>query len=245
LVLKKFTLFFILGFSALSLKAQDSYNFTHYGIGFYGSVNYPYADLKAANNGKTYAVAGYYNLTPYIPLGLEVQFGGLSGGSIITDPNKKQYDNKYKAIIAHGDLGFGEIIDYDGSFFKKLFKDIYVGTGIGVISNNMAFIQRTNLNGTAQLPVGAYTFGGKNSSLNLLVPLRFGLDIKIYDAYAEPFMSLNIGYVQNITFGEGLDGYSDAALLSFKGSSPDQYRQIVVGLKFNFGTSTPYTKAIN
>jgi hypothetical protein len=244
LVLRKFTLFFILGFFALFVKAQDSYNFTHYGIGFYGSYNYPYADLKTGNNGKTYAVAGYYNLSPYIPLGLEVQFGKLSGGSIITDPNKRQYENSYKAVIAHGDFAFGEVIDYDGSFFKHLVKDLYVGTGIGVISNNMTFVQRTNLVPSAQYPVGTYTFPGNNSSLNLLVPLRFGFDFKIYDSYAEPFMSINIGYVHNLTWGEGLDGYTDPAS-GFKNNAPDQYRQIVVGLKFNFGSSVPYTKAIN
>jgi hypothetical protein len=245
LVLKKFTLFFILGFSALSLKAQDSYNFTKYGIGFYGSVNFPYADLKTANNGKTYAVAGYYNLTPYIPLGLEVQFGGLSGGSIITDPHNRQYDNQYKAVIAHGDFAFGEVVDYDGSFLKHLIKDIYVGTGVGVIMNNMAFIQRTNLKKTPEHEVGTYTYPGKNASMNLMVPLRFGIEFKIYNSYAEPFMGINIGYVHNITFGEGLDGYSDAIVTGFKPSAPDQYRQIQVGLKFNFGSPVPYTKAIN
>ncbi|MDB5032369.1 hypothetical protein [Mucilaginibacter sp.] len=229
--------------SALSLKAQDSYNFSRYGIGFFASYNKPYADLNESNRGKTYNVTGYYNLSPYMPIGVEFQTGELSGGSIITDPDKRQYDNKYKAFILHGDLGLGEVLDYEGNFFMKIVKDFYVGTGVGFISNNMAFIQRTNLVANGY-PIGAYTFPGKNSSMNLIVPIRFGYEFKIYNTYDEPFIGINIGYIHNITWGEGLDGYDDSSN-HFKNNSQDQYSQIVVGLKFNFGGVVPYTKQIN
>lgn len=243
MILKKATVFFILLILKLAANAQDSYNFSHWGIGFFGSSNFPYADLKQANQGKTFNITGYYNLTPYVPLGLEVQFGNLSGGSIVTDISRRQYDNHYMAVIAHGDLALGEIIDYDGNFFLKFAKDLYIGTGFGMMNNKMAFIQRTNLipNG---YPVGGYTFPGQNSSVNFIVPLRFGYEFKIYNTYGEPFIGLNIGYIHNITLGEGLDGYSDPST-GFKNNSPDQYRQIIVGIKINFGDAVPYTKQIN
>jgi hypothetical protein len=241
--LKKFLLLFILGCSSLVLKAQDSYNYSRYGIGFFASYNLPYADLKIANQGKTYNITGYYNLTPYMPLGAEFQFGQISGGSTTLDQSGRQYDNRYKAFIIHGDFALGEAIDYDGNFFLTLVKDLYAGTGIGVISNNMAFIQRTNLFATGY-PVGTYVFPGPNKSLNLIVPIRFGYEIKIYDAFDEPFIGLNIGYIHNITWGEGLDGYKDPPG-GFKNNSPDQYRQIIIGIKINFGSSIPYTKKIN
>lgn len=228
----------------MSANAQDSYNFSHLGVGFFGSYNKPYADLKQANQGKTFNITGYYNLTPYIPLGLEVQFGSLSGGSIVTDLARRQYDNHYTALILHGDFALGEIIDYDGNLFLKFAKDLYVGTGIGVISNNMSFIQRTNLLPDATFPVGAYTFPGSNQSLNLMVPIRFGYEFKIYNAVDEPFIGLNIGYIHNMTWGEGMDGYTDPPS-GFKNNSPDQYRQIVVGIKINFGAPVPYIKQIN
>jgi len=243
LILKKFVLLFILGVSSLVLKAQDSYNYSPYGIGFFASYNLPYADLKIANRGKTYNITGYYNLTPYIPLGAEVQFGDISGGSTTLDQSGRQYDNHYKAFIIHGDFALGEAIDYEGNFFLRLVKDLYAGTGFGLISNNMAFIQRTNLYATGY-PVGTYVFPGANKSLNLIVPIRFGYEFKIYNAYDEPFIGLNIGYIHNITWGEGLDGYIDPPT-GFKNNSPDQYSQIVVGIKINFGPSIPYTKQIN
>ncbi len=245
MVLKKFALLFILNFSALSLWAQgDSYNYGRYGIGINLSQNRPYADLKQANDGKSYNITGYYNLTPYIPLGLELQTGDLSGGNIVTDQHKRQYKNNYMAIIAHGDFSLGEVIDYDNNFFMHMIKDIYLGTGVGLISNKMTFIQRTNLIPSVVYPVGTYTFPGKDKSMELMVPIRFGIDLKIYNSYSEPFMSVNIGYIHSITWGEGMDGYTDPAS-GFKNNSPDQYRQIVVGVKFNFGTSEPYTKSIN
>ena len=244
MVLRKVTLFFILVFLELSTNAQDSYNFAHLGVGFFGSYNTPYADLKQANKGKTFNITGYYNLTPYIPIGLEIQFGSLSGGSIVTDPAKRQYENHYTAVILHGDFAFGEILDYEGDFFLKFVKDIYVGTGVGVINNNMKFIQRTNLVASEGYPVGTYTFPGQNQSSNILVPIRLGYEFKIYSAYDEPFIGINIGYIHNMTWGEGLDGYTDPPS-GFKNNAQDQFSQIVVGVKFNFGTAAPYIKQIN
>ncbi|NNU33902.1 hypothetical protein HK413_06640 [Mucilaginibacter sp. S1162] len=201
--MKKITLFFILGLLKLSANARDSYNFSHWGVGFFGSTNFPYADLKQGNQGKTFNITGYYNLTPYVPLGLEIQTGSISGGSIITDVAKRQYDNHYMAVIVHGDLALGEIMDYDGNFFLKFAKDLYIGTGFGMINNKMAFIQRTNLIATGY-PVGTYTFPGQNSSANLIVPIRFGYEFKIYNTYGEPFIGLNIGYIHNLTSGRRL-----------------------------------------
>ncbi|MES2376794.1 MAG: hypothetical protein V4553_09460 [Bacteroidota bacterium] len=227
----------------MSANAQDSYNFSQLGIGFFGSYNFPYADLKQANQGKTFNITGYYNLTPYVPLGLEVQFGNISGGSIVTDASRRQYENHYMAVIVHCDFSLGEVIDYDGNFFLKFAKDLYIGTGFGMINNKMAFIQRTNLLDQGY-PVGTYTFPGQDASANLIVPIRFGYEFKIYNAYDEPFIGLNIGYIHNMTWGEGLDGYTDPGS-GFKNNAQDQYRQIVVGIKINFGTAVPYTKQIN
>jgi hypothetical protein len=242
--LRKLILLFILSVPTLTLKAQDSYNFTKYGVGFNASYAHPYADLEAAKQSYTFSVAGYYNLTPYIPIGLEIQFGQLAGGSVLTDPAKREYNNHFKALIAHGDVQLGQLIDYSGSFLMRLAKDLYMGTGVGVISNNMAFIQRTNLVPSTGYPVGTYTFPGKNTSLNLLVPIRFGYEYKIYDSFDEPFLGISIGYTHNLTWGEGLDGYTDPSS-GFKNNAQDQYSQIVVGVRFNFGSSIPFTKQIN
>ncbi|GAA4094246.1 hypothetical protein GCM10022392_16160 [Mucilaginibacter panaciglaebae] len=236
MILRKLILCITLIFAEAGAYAQDSYNFSNWGLGVFGGVNYPFADLKKANQGKSFDVVAYYNLTPYVPLGFEIQTGQLSGGSIITDPSTRQYNNQYTAVFVHGDYSLGEAIDYEGSFLGAILKDLYGGIGVGVIVNHMKFIQRYDARG--------YRFPGNDNSLNIGVPLRFGYEFKIYNTYGEPFIGLNIQYVHNVTFSEGLDGYADPSS-KFKNNSPDQYRQIQVGLKVNFGPAVPYTKKIN
>jgi hypothetical protein len=243
LILRKLILVFILIAATLSLKAQDSYNYNIYGIGIYANSLRPYDDLKIANYTYSVTVAGYYNLSPYVPLGAEIQVGSISGGSIVNDFNKRQYNNHYKALVFHGDIALGQIVDYSYSLFWSIAKDFYVGSGAGFIYNDMAFIQRTNLNPTGY-PVGGYTFPGSNASLNFMVPIRIGYEYKIYNDFGEPYMGINVGYIHNFTFGEGLDGYTDPPD-RFRNNSPDQYRQIFIGIKFNFGPITAYTKQIN
>jgi hypothetical protein len=244
LVLRKFILFFILITPALSLRAQDSYNYSVYGIGASVSQVYPFDDLKIANKSYSFSLSGYYNWTPYVNFAAELQVGSLSGGSIVLDESKRQYDNHYKALVFHGDIALGELIDYSESGFLGRIKDFYAGTGLGFISNNMAFIQRYNIDSGSGYAPGTYRFPGDNSSINIMIPVRFGYEFKIYNEYDEPYIGINIGYIHNVTFGENLDGYTDPPN-HFKNNSPDQYRQIVIGIKYNFGPITSYTKKIN
>lgn len=210
-----------------AVARSQSYNYGSYGIGVNVSSLYPYADLAQANLTKGYSIAGYYNYSLYLPLGLEFQTGELSGGGVLTDFHGREYKNKYTAIIARGDLFLGQLAPYGYDGAIRYFKDFYIGTGIGVISNNLVFIQRVQ-KGTG------YVFPGKDKSLNLMVPIRLGYELKINNSYGEPVVGINLGYVLNVTWGEGLDGYGDSSK-EFKNNSPDLYRQIVVGVKVNFG----------
>lgn len=240
MILRKLILFIILVFSAAVVYAQNSYTYFKWGVGVFGGVNKPYDDLRQANQGKSFSFSGYYNITPYVPLGLEIQAGDISGGSIITDPDKRQYDNQYKAIFIHADGSLGEIMDYDDNLLLGIVKDFYIGTGFGVISNNMKFIQRYKLDTNPP-----YRFPGEDNSLNPAVPIRFGYEFKFYNTFGEPSVGLNIQYVHTITFGDELDGYADPPAI-FKNNSPDQYSLIQVGVKVNFGgESKPYKKKIN
>ncbi|WP_457129226.1 hypothetical protein [Mucilaginibacter sp. HD30] len=224
--MKKLLLFFFVSILAIAAKSQ-SYNYGSYGIGVNYNALFPYTDLATGKNTQGLSVIGYYNLSLYIPIGLEVQTGELAGGGVLTDFHGREYKNKFTAIIARGDVFLGQVTDFGYSGPLRYLKDFYAGTGIGVISNNMAFIQRVQ-SGTG------YVFPGKDKSLNLIMPIRVGYELKINNSYGEPFIGVNLGYVINITWGEGLDGYGDSSK-DFKNNVPDLYRQIVLGLKVNFG----------
>lgn len=226
--MKKLLLFFFILIHAIAAKSQ-SYNYKSFGIGVNYNALFPYADLATGKNTNGFGITGYYNLSLYLPLGLEFQTGELSGGGVLTDFHGREYKNKYTAIIARGDIFLGQVIDYSYGGPIRYLKDFYAGTGIGVISNNMEFIQRVQ-------PKTGYVFPGKDKSLNLIMPIRVGYELKINNAYDEPFIGINLGYVINITWGEGLDGYGDSSK-DFKNNVPDLYRQVVLGVKVNFGPS--------
>jgi len=240
--LKKFILFLVFAFAAVVVKAQQGYNYKKFGIGLDVSYERGYTNVQRQDNHIGANINFIYNYSPYIPITAELQFGNLSGGGITRDLDKygRQYDNHYEAFVLHGDFQLGEVIDYSESNVLNILKNVYFGSGVGVVFNSNT-VQRTNLypeNGRLD-----YVFPGKDASINLTVPLRFGYEFKLYNEYEEPYMAIDIGYVHNMVFGEGLDGYDDPES-KFKNNATNQYRQIVIGVKFNFGNVTSFNKLI-
>lgn len=236
--MKKLLLVFLLIITTKVVKSQI-YNFARLGAGASVSSTYPYADLARGNFGYAASVTGYFNISPYLPLGLELQSGQVSGGSNDLDINTRKYKNRYFAAVVHGDVFVGQIFDYAYSDIMHFLKDFYVGTGVGLIRNNIVDVQRVKLNSNPP-----YTFPGVDHSMNLLVPLRIGYEFKLYNSFGDQNCGINIGYTHNITWGEGLDGYNDPPT-RFKNNLPDQYGQIVLGVKFNFGPITSFRKLID
>ena len=246
--MKKLILLFVLVFSTVLAKAQMGYNYKEFGIGLdmsyargYTNVNYQAEHIVTSLN-------FIYNYSPYIPVAAELQFGSLSGGGLTPNIDKygRQYDNHYEAFVVHADFQLGEAIDYSQSDLLNILKNFYFGTGMGAVFNDNV-VQRTNVyygeNGLPNNGPSTYVFPGKNSGINLMLPFRFGYEFKLYNDYYEPYMAIDIGYVHNFVFGEGLDGYDDPSNI-FKNNASDQYRQIVIGVKFNFGNITSYNKLI-
>jgi hypothetical protein len=240
--LKKYFLLFVLILTSVIVKAQGDYNFSPYGIGFGASTIRGYTNVAKQNNTLAGNLNFTYNYSPYLPITLVVEDGRLWGGSRVTDPSKREYENNYIAFYLHADLQLGQIIDYDENSFNEAIKNVYIGGGFGFVDDNVQN-QRTNLNGSAQQPVGSYTFPGTDKSINLTIPLRLGYEVKFYNEYDEPFIRLDFEYEHNIVFGEGLDGYDDPPS-NFKNQHPDQYREISIVLKYDFGTIEAFTKRI-
>ncbi|MFI5162017.1 MAG: hypothetical protein ACHQHN_12115 [Sphingobacteriales bacterium] len=240
--MKKLILLFVFLFSVLIGKAQMGYNYKEYGVGL--DI---FSEIGFTNVQKQYRHIGQnlnftYNYSPYIPVTAELQFGHLSGGGTTPAIDKygREYTNNYEGLIVHADFQLGEVIDYSQSDVLNILKNFYFGSGGGIIFNNNT-VQRTNLypiNGST-----AYIFPGSNTSINLTVPLRFGYEFKLYNDFEEPYMAIDIGYVHNLVFGEGLDGYDDPSS-KFKNNATNQYAQIVIGVRFNFGNVTSFNKLI-
>jgi len=219
---------------------------SYYDYGFGAGLSYDkaFADTKRHDSHPGFNFNFTYNFSPFTPLGVEFQFGTLSGGGRTVDKDKygRYFKNKYKAMIVHGDMLFGQFMNYSNSDFLYAMKDCYIGVGIGVIGNNLVDVQRYNLipaNGPTD-----YKFPGADAGLNPLIAIRFGYELKINNSFDEPRYHITFGYQYNVTFGEGLDGYNDNPN-KFKNSSPDQYGQFMIGFRMDFGDVSVYNKFEN
>jgi len=223
---------------AFTLNAQDNYYYQKLGLGFDLSSVRGYTNINTQYDHAAFDISLLYNYSPYIPIAVEFQAGRLSGGGpeLYQDPYGRSYTNNYKALIFHADIAAGEALGYTDSDFLNFIRNFYVGTGFGFLYDDNK-VQRTNI-----IPANGpltYVFPGKNTSVNLDVPLRFGYEFKLFDAFGEPKMAIVIGYIHSFVYGEGLDGYNDPSP-HFKNNSTDQYRQIMIGYRYFFGSSAFY-----
>ena len=236
--MKKYILLIAVTVAALAAKAQGGYNYDSFGFGVGVSGLRPHADLKKEYDDIGYHADFTFYYNPYIPVVLEFQVGKLRGGgdSRAVDKDTRKFENNYKAILLHIDYQLGDAIDYERNDFLKIVKNFYVGVGAGFIFNNVQTNRYSLIDPT-------YRFPGTDQSVNFSVPLRVGYEFKIFDFYGVPKFGITLGYEHNITFGEGLDGYNDP-VSKFKNNAPDQYRQVTIGLKYNFGYQNSYDKSI-
>ncbi|MGI4749023.1 MAG: hypothetical protein ACRYFB_00190 [Janthinobacterium lividum] len=219
------------------LYAQLSYNYLGYSIGAGAGVTRADADLtKHLNKGAAF-VNFNYNLSPFSTLTTELQAGQLAGGDPHTDKDTRGFINTYEAILLYGDFQAGEIINYEDNRILNALKNFYAGTGFGFIHNQMTFIQRKSLNNPG------YVFPGRDASIEIMLVFRAGYEFKFYNQYHEPGVRLDVGYEENLAYGEGLDGYDDPPT-QFRNNHVDRYAFVHVGLKYNFGNPVSFRKPI-
>ncbi len=228
-----------------TVKAQSGFNYYEFGVGAGASYGKAEADLKKQDYHPAFNLNFVYNYSPYLPITAELQKGTFSGGgpTRAEDLSGRYFTNSYVSFNLHADLQAGEIMDYADSWFLDRVKNFYLGTGIGFIYNNMTRIQRFNQfpeNDVVGSPEG---FRGADKGFNLILPLRFGYEFKIFDDYDQPRYGIDIGIQHYYDIGEGIDGYNDPSS-KYKNNALDQYTFITIGFKYNFGNTTSYNKLI-
>jgi hypothetical protein len=212
-------------------------NFYKMSVGAGAGITQSFGDLAKHDRG----LAGYgtfdYLFTPFVSLGIEGQVGEINGGDVFNDPHNRQFINSYKAFSINGKLYLGAVIDYGRTGFTNAIKGLYVGAGAGVLMNKMRYVARQKLTDPS------YTFPGKDSSNELLVPLNIGIAFNFMDRYGYYKYGVNFNYQANVTLGEGMDGYDDSPL-KFKSGNPDIYTYFSIGLKYHFGSVGLSTKTL-
>lgn len=218
-----------------TVTAFGQSNFYRYSAGGGGGGTYTFTDVKKGKFG----FGGYgnidYHFTPFITAGLELQAGILKGGDILEDPHNREFTNVYKALTLNAKFRAGELTDFYYNDFLDYTKGFYLGTGVGVINNQMKKVVRYK---------GTYTFPGDDKGINMVIPLNVGIDFYFPDGWGEMRYTLNINYQANVTIGEGLDGYNDPRTLGFENFNPDIYNFLSIGFKYSFGPKAITRKTI-
>lgn len=201
-------------------------NFYRLSAGGGGGGTYSFTDVKKGNFG----FGGYgtldYHFTPFITAGLELQMGLIKGGDRFKDPYNREFTNAYRSVTLNAKFRAGEFTDFHYSNFLNYTKGFYLGTGVGVISNNMNKIVRYK---------GTHTYPGDDKSTNMVIPLNIGIDFYLPDGWGDIRYTFNINYQANVTIGEGLDGYNDAIASGIQNRNPDIYNFFSIGFKYSFG----------
>ena len=233
-MIKRFTrtslLILLLCLLSFVTKAQLGFNFQPYDLGFGFGDNEVHGDANSMTSTPTVHFNFTYNTTPFVNFIFEAQIGRLAGGDS-TKTTGRQFTNDITAFTFRGQLQMGEIIDYQRSAFFNAVKNLYVSAGVGYENTHITHITRYSPDGIM------YTPGPLNDDEPLLL-LRIGYEFKIYNAYEQPSVMIDIGYESNFILGDTLDGF-------VSGNNHDSYTQFTLGIKFALGhSSNSYRKKI-
>jgi hypothetical protein len=230
--LKKRYLALLLIFVTATAFGQS--NFYRLSAGLGGGANYSFTDVGKGQY--SYSFAGYldYHFTPFITAGLEVQNGKLKGADLPDVGHLKAFSNSYTAMYANVKFRAGEITDFYYSDFLNYTKGFYIGTGLGVIANNVDAVRVQ--------PGTGYVFPGVSKSTDFVMPLNVGIDFYFPDGWGDIRYIFNINYQAAYDFGDNFDGYNSPP--PFKNVSKDIYFFLSAGFKYTFGPKGLSSKTI-
>lgn len=232
LILKAALITFIICCNSFISKAQIGYDYAQYDLGFSVGFNQFYGDPISSAGTRTLHFNFNYNQSPFLNYIFEFGTGKLAGGNAIKDTYGRQFSANYTSYAFRVQLQGGEVLDYSQSPVANVFKNLYVGTGIGIIYSNI-----TDINRYSYIVPGFYT-PGVNSSNPVFIPARIGYELKIFNKYQEPGIKIDIGYQYNFVFSDDLDGFT-------AGNKNDAFAQFTIGAKFSLGSVTSYRKQIH
>jgi hypothetical protein len=252
--------------SVFTAKAQIGYNYAQWSLGTGVSYLTGSTNVKSESSHPSYNFNLGYNVTPYVNVVLDFQFGKLSGGYNeyfpkavagisytdpnyltllqalnttynILDPYHLNYTNNYQMLTLNANVQLGEFMDYTpDNFLYRSLKNVYVGTGLGLVFNNISD------NNSRLSPDSTYYIGGEDLSQNVVIPLRIGYQFKVFNNYDMPNILVEFSYQHNWVLGYGLDGYADPLVVIKRF---EQFSGFHAGIKFNFGSVTSYRRPIH
>ncbi len=156
-----------------------------------------------------------YDFNPYLSIGIEGQYGMLSG----VDAGHRLYYPKVIDTYFTGNINFrialGEITHFDSSNgWSDAVKAIYLGSGAGFINTSVKLYDhdtnRSNDNSSAKLQKGAKEHSGgyiASSAGFIVIPVNLGTNIALPGLFGNDKVVLNPNFQYNFVNSPLFDGY--------------------------------------
>lgn len=205
--------------SALPAFSQVDYYYglnkkgIRFGVG--AGVSILKSNWSANSPGGTGLVSLDYDLNPYFSIGLQGQFGTLSG----KDADGKFYYYSTAVVFYGGNLNFkvalGQFYDFKTSCsLQDIVKRIYLGAGVGEVYAESTLKNHTDGQGLSDITNGLIlpnakptSTGIKGSGTFTAVPVNFGTNIAIRGFLGSDRVELNPNLQYTFVLSPLFDGY--------------------------------------
>ena len=147
-------------------------------------------------------------LTTNLVINLDAYFGQLSSKENPQNwaPNGFSETSSFQSLDLIAKITLGNYLQYPHGILLKTLSGIYIGTGVGVINNNITSFKggynSPDLN--LMLSNGAFT---QSHTLTPFIPINIGLRIPLKRFLGSIRTQIMINYQINFTFSDYVDGY--------------------------------------
>ena len=218
------------------VRFEPSDPFNNYSVGVGVGYSTIYGDLKKSGHAPVILANISRHIGSMITIGLEVQKGEITSNTPANDYTTGLTEtNQFTAVNLNGRLNLSKVIKNPQDIFTKLISNCYVGTGVGLIDNDLTNItDKFKPTDTKTLSLDI-----KKSSMPAVLPFNFGFNIYLKKALGFTGAQLNVNYHIAYSFNDYVDGYSFLTTTT-KNQYNDVYSILSVGLSFYLGHLSEY-----
>ncbi len=222
------------GFQSVAQVRMDPfYPYSQWTFGVGMGYSRMYGDWDNSNPEPVYKVNIQRNGNEWTNLSLDVQRGALN------DYERRNHwtsglssYNKFTSATLMGNVSLGELFGWPPNFVAKTLYGIYLGAGVGYMSNNITNITLKFRNSDKYLITDYDQDNIKTKSKNIFLPANLGITLHFTKS-----VMVNVNYQLSYAFSDYVDGYNFKAP-----SATNQYNDIfsvlTFGLHFYIGETS-------
>jgi hypothetical protein len=183
---------------------EPSFPYGTWTFGGGGGYSNIYGDLDHSNSETVFYLTAARNFNMWVSVDLRVMHGSLSEYESKNKwTNGLSMTNQFNAADLTGRLALGEFFNYPQNIFAKTIYGLYIGAGVGYMSNDITNIT-TKFRNTDKLIITDYDASSiRKGTTNFYLPFNVGIDLHVTRRFF-----VNVNYKFSYAFSDYLDGYN-------------------------------------